>query len=177
MEEEIPFWVWIIVGIFVIVCLCLVCCCCCWCFQKFETESESIELHDIEQGNGQRSQNRQNGQYIQEVERGPQQNESNLQPKNLRVEQKNVLHVKLIEKHHMQTPNELFSRHIVNGKITEEKAIRLSNKRGKWFAENIGENTVFENPNQFHLCSIDRLLWYSIRALYVNTFFLFTCRG
>ena len=53
MEEEIPFWFWIFVGIFtviVIVCLCSVCCC--WYFQKFETESESIELHDIEQGNG-----------------------------------------------------------------------------------------------------------------------------
>ena len=33
----------------------------------------------------------------------------------------------------------------------------LSNKRGKWFAEYIIKNTVFENPNQFHLGSIERL--------------------
>ena len=45
--------------------------------------------------------------------------------------------------------------HVVEGEITAEKAIDLSNKRGKWFVENIGENTVFENPNQFHLCSIE----------------------
>ena len=63
----------------------------------------------------------------------------------------------LIDKCLIQTPNELFTKHIVHGKITEKKAIHLSNKRGRSFAEGIGENTVFEDPIHFYLCSIDRL--------------------
>ena len=139
------------------------CWCLCKCFQKGQ-ESESIELQDIERGNDQRSHIRQSGlsQNEPQEERGPPililtplRNES----KNIIVEPKNLnkLHLNVIEKNYMQTPIELFSKHVVYGKITEEKAIQLSNKRGKWFAEYIIENTVFENPNQFHLGSIERL--------------------
>ena len=69
----------------------------------------------------------------------------------------NDLNLTLIDKYHIQTPNELFTKHIVHGKITDKKAIHLSNKRGRSFAEGIGENTVFEDPIHFYSCSIDRL--------------------
>ena len=130
-------WVWIIVGIVVpfvvLFILGFVCWCLCKCFQKGQ-ESESIELQDIEGGNDQRSHIRQSGlsQNEPQEERGPPtliltplQNES----KNIIVEPKNLnkLHLNVIEKNYMQTPIELFSKHVVYGKITKEKAIQLSN--------------------------------------------------
>ena len=119
----------------------------CW-FQYIGRMLE--ELQDIEHGNDEQS-----SQKERQMGRGLRHECKNLSV----VEQKNLneLHLTLIEKYHMQTPKELFSKHIVYGKITEEKAIHLSNKRRKCFAEKIGENTVFEDPNQFHLCSNDRL--------------------
>ena len=159
-------WVLIIVGIVVpfvvLFILGFVCWCLCKRFQK-RTESKSIELQDIEHGNAQNSHILKNG--LSQIQNEPQEekrpraivlplrNES----RNLTVGQQklNDLNLTLIDKYHTQSPNELFSKHIVNGKVTEDKAICLSNKRGKWFAENIGKNTVFEDPIQFHLCSID----------------------
>ena len=132
-----------------------------WCFHK--SEKESNELHDIEEGNGAGLQS-QNVQPKTEVKVIIQpnlppiiQNEIlEIKPQSLNdTQNKNALHVKLIKKHHIKTPRDVFNRHVVEGEITAEKAIDLCNKRGKYFAKTIGKNTVFENPNQFHLCSIE----------------------
>ena len=132
-----------------------------------KSEKESNELHDIEEGNGAGLQS-QNVQPKTEVKVIIQpnlppiiQNEivQIIKPQNLNATQtKNVLHVKLIKKYHIETsalPTKLFNRHVVEGEITAEKALDLSKQRGKSFAETYGTNTVFENPTQFHLCSIE----------------------
>ena len=72
------------------------------------------------------------------------------------IGQKNTLFVEKFDEN-IPTPTPLFSKHVVNGDITAERAIDLSESRGEDFAKEFKNNTVFENPYHFDLCLIQDL--------------------
>ena len=78
------------------------------------------------------------------------------------------------------TPDPLFAKHVVNGDITDDRAIYLSESRGEDFAKEFRRNTVFENPYHFDLCLIQDLskLGAKTNQVYVasNSVLTYQCR-
>jgi len=78
------------------------------------------------------------------------------------------------------TPDQLFSKHVVNGDITAKRAIALSESRGIDFANEFKRNTVFENPYHFDLCLIQDLSRLGAKSNYVyvasNSVLTYQCR-
>ena len=79
-----------------------------------------------------------------------------------------------------KNPDQLFSKHVVNGDITAKRAIALSESRGIDFANEFKRNTVFENPYHFNLCLIQDLSRLGAKSNYVyvasNSVLTYQCR-
>ena len=121
--------------------ICILLGCLIWCCQKSYSDKsyETRSIHDVEKS----------------LPNIPKEfDEPFINQIDLKVIDDKTLYVKSLDRI-IPTPQKLYTKHVVRGKITDKSALKLSELRGLDFAKKCNTNSVFEDPTEFCLCSVD----------------------